>query len=157
LYCESEQLLLREAGPGDAGTLAAIDQQVSVRPLSKDGYQRICQSGAPATGLALVIECAGRICGFSLYTQVLDEGSISNIAVDPAYQGRGFGRQLLQRTLAVMQQAQLRRCLLEVRASNDTARALYESEGFTLDGMRRGYYSTLSGEREDALLMSRLL
>lgn len=157
MYCESEQLLLRDAGPGDAGYLAAIDQQVSVRPLSASGYQRVCDSGAPATGLALVAECDGQVCGFALYTRLLDEGSISNIAVAPAFQGRGFGRQLLQAILVLMRQADVRRCLLEVRASNTVARALYESEGFAFDGIRRGYYSTLSGDREDALLMSSLL
>lgn len=157
MSCESEQLLLRSAEPGDARTLAEIDRQVSVRPLSLEGYLRVCERGAPATGFALVAERAGRLCGFSLYTQVLDDGEISNIAVDPGCQGRGFGRQLLRRTLAIMQAAGASRCLLEVRASNDVALALYESEGFTLDGRRKGYYSTGSGEREDALLMSRQL
>ena len=143
--------------PGDAGCLARIDEQVSVRPLSEAGYLRVCERGAPATGLALVAEAAGRVCGFSLYTQVLDEGGISNIAVDPACQGCGLGRQLLQATLSVLREAGARRCLLEVRASNAIALALYESEGFTLDGKRSGYYSTRSGAREDALLMSRQL
>lgn len=157
MSCESEQLSLRAAQPGDAGRLAAIDEQLSMRPLSEVGYQRVCESGTPATGLALVVECGGQICGFSLYSRVLDEGSVNNIAVDRACQGRGIGRRLLRRTLAAMQQAGASRCLLEVRASNDAALSLYESEGFCLDGKRPGYYSTGSGAREDALLMSKLL
>jgi ribosomal-protein-alanine N-acetyltransferase len=41
--------------------------------------------------------------------------------------------------------------LLEVRASNEGARALYRGAGFTEDGLRRRYYSD---PEEDAVLMS---
>ena len=46
--------------------------------------------------------------------------------------------------------------ILEVRAGNTAARALYERMGFQTVGHRAEYYSTSQG-REDALLMSMLL
>lgn len=109
------------------------------------------------TGLGLVAECGGEVCGFVVYSQVLDEGSIINIAVAPACQGRGYGRRALAHALVLMGESGVSRCLLEVRESNHAARALYESEGFTLDGRRPAYYSTEQGAREDALLMSKQL
>jgi ribosomal-protein-alanine N-acetyltransferase len=45
---------------------------------------------------------------------------------------------------------------LEVRASNQSARALYESAGFNEMGLRRNYYPDASG-REDAVLMGKEL
>ena len=46
--------------------------------------------------------------------------------------------------------------ILEVRAGNTAARALYERMGFQTMGYRAKYYATSQG-REDALLMSMLL
>jgi [ribosomal protein S18]-alanine N-acetyltransferase len=68
------------------------------------------------------------------------EAEIHTIGVDPAFQGRGIGRALLRGLLAV---ADARRAtvFLEVRTDNDVARALYESEGFTVVGLRRHYYT----------------
>jgi ribosomal-protein-alanine N-acetyltransferase len=44
---------------------------------------------------------------------------------------------------------------LEVRQSNKIAQKLYRKLGFSLDGIRKGYYQGERGIREDALLMSR--
>ncbi len=45
---------------------------------------------------------------------------------------------------------------LEVRDSNQSARALYDSVGFNEIGVRRGYYPAASG-REDAVVMAKHL
>ena len=65
-------------------------------------------------------------------------------------------RALLLAALDRMSEAGLQRCMLEVRESNLAARALYENNGFIVDGVRPRYYRTDQGS-EDALLMSRRL
>lgn len=67
------------------------------------------------------------------------EAEIHTIGVDPAHQGRGIGRALLRGLLAAAD-ALHATVFLEVRTDNDPARALYESEGFTVVGLRRRYY-----------------
>jgi len=67
------------------------------------------------------------------------EAEIHTIGVDPAFQGRGIGRTLLRGLLGVAN-ALHATVFLEVRTDNDTARALYESEGFAVVGLRRRYY-----------------
>jgi ribosomal-protein-alanine N-acetyltransferase len=67
------------------------------------------------------------------------EAEIHTIGVDPAHQGRGIGRALLRALLAAAD-AQHATVFLEVRTDNDPARTLYESEGFTVVGLRRRYY-----------------
>jgi ribosomal-protein-alanine N-acetyltransferase len=153
----SDSLELRPAVVNDVSQLAAIDALLSPRPMSEAQYQGICEGGSLATGIGLVAGRGAQVCGFAVYAQVLDEGSIINIAVAPACQGLGYGRQLLARALVLLRENGAGRCLLEVRESNRAARALYESEGFTVDGRRSGYYSTEQGSREDALLMSKQL
>lgn len=67
------------------------------------------------------------------------EAEVRNIAVDPTHQGRGIGRALLRALLAVAD-ARHAVVFLEVRTDNTPARALYESAGFTVVGLRRRYY-----------------
>lgn len=67
------------------------------------------------------------------------EAEIHTIGVDPAYQHRGIGRALL-RGLLDAADALHATVFLEVRTDNEPARALYESEGFTVVGLRRRYY-----------------
>lgn len=91
-----------------------------------------------------------RIVGYGGYWQIDCEGHIVNLAVDPAYRARGYGRQILTYCLDLMARQNISRALLEVRQSNQPARALYESLGFVVVGQRRKYYTT-----EDALLMEK--
>ena len=81
---------------------------------------------------------------------VLDETDMMNVAVHPDFRRQGIARGLI---LALTEELKKRgsHCLtLEVRASNDPARALYESLGFALAGTRRNYYHN---PKEDALIL----
>ncbi|MCW2721419.1 ribosomal protein S18-alanine N-acetyltransferase [Pseudonocardia sp.] len=67
------------------------------------------------------------------------EAEVHTIGVDPVYQQRGIGRALLLGLLAVADDAHAT-VFLEVRTDNAAARALYESEGFSVVGLRKRYY-----------------
>ena len=90
---------------------------------------------------------------FAITQVVLDEATLFNIAVDPAYQRRGFGRALLEHLIRELERRDVLTLWLEVRASNTAAIALYESLGFNEATVRRNYYPTATG-REDALIMA---
>ena len=153
--------MLRGAEPRDAGDIATIDAAASAYPWSETQLTAACIDVSPASSNAfsehvLLLESAAETCGFAVYSLVLDEGSILNIALHPSQQGQGGARTLLQGVLALLRESGTQRCLLEVRASNIAARGLYDSAGFQLDGIRKNYYPTTNG-REDALLMSKSL
>lgn len=90
---------------------------------------------------------------FAITQVVLDEATLFNIAVDPAWQRRGFGRQLLEHLIRELEARDVLTFWLEVRASNKGAIALYESLGFNEATIRRNYYPTADG-REDAIIMA---
>lgn len=67
------------------------------------------------------------------------EYEVHTIGVDPAHQGRGIGRALLERMLAVAD-ADAAPVVLDVRTDNVPARTLYEAHGFEVVGLRPRYY-----------------
>ncbi|MDV6317126.1 ribosomal protein S18-alanine N-acetyltransferase [Idiomarina sp. HP20-50] len=93
----------------------------------------------------------GRVIGFTISQLIVDELTLHNIAVDPAYQGRGFGNFLIKDLLDYAKEKQ---CIvfLEVRASNLSAIRLYERNEFDTVGRRVNYYP-MEGGHEDALVM----
>ena len=100
--------------------------------------------------LWLVWEEDGQVLGYVGSQTVLDETDMMNVAVHPDFRRQGVARALI---LALTEELKNRgsHCLtLEVRASNDPARALYESLGFALAGTRRNYYHN---PKEDALIL----
>jgi ribosomal-protein-alanine N-acetyltransferase len=88
---------------------------------------------------------------YLVFWVVLDEMHILNLAVHPSKRRRGIARRLLSEGLAQARALGAELAWLEVRPSNNAARALYESFGFKEAGRRPGYYDDT---QEDALLLT---
>ena len=99
----------------------------------------------------LTAEAEGRIVGYVGLMYVLDEGYISNVAVDADWRRQGVADALIEELIRRSRALLLSFLTLEVRASNEAAIALYQKHGFRPVGRRRGYYEQ---PREDALLMT---
>ena len=83
----------------------------------------------------------------------VDTADLLNIAVDPAFRGRGIGRAMLRRLIGGARRRGMKELFLEVRPSNAAARQLYESESFRALSVRKHYYP----DGEDALVMVKKL
>ena len=90
---------------------------------------------------------AQALIGFLALQDLAGELEITQLAVKKAYQGQGLANQLME-FLADRPE----RIYLEVRASNQVARAHYEKHGFLPVGQRKNYYQN---PVEDAILMAR--
>lgn len=98
--------------------------------------------------------CEGdQILGFAICQYVLDEANLFNIAIDPTYQGKGFGETLLRQLIADLAEKNIATLWLEVRQSNP-AQKLYEKLGFNQVDIRKNYYPTTDGGRENAVIMA---
>lgn len=91
---------------------------------------------------------AGYFCG----QVILDEAEVHRIAVRPELRGKGYGQVLLQDFLNRVQETGVLTVLLEVRAGNVPAIGLYEKNGFSSIGVRRGYYQN---PKEDAQILQK--
>ncbi len=90
------------------------------------------------------------VCGFVCGRTCGEEAELFRIAVARGHRRQGAGERLLAHALGVLAGKGVRRCLLEVRAANQPALALYRKTGFVQIGRRRGYYSDPS---DDAIVM----
>lgn len=85
---------------------------------------------------------------------VADEIELVSIAVHPEYRRLGAGHYLLARMIAYGRRARVRSIYLDVRSSNEKAKALYKKLGFQTVGLRKRYYSD---NQEDALILRKNL
>ncbi len=141
----SQALAFRRMTASDVSVVTQIEIQVSPHPWRQSEFV-----DSHAKHSCLVATIGGIVVGYAIYHVVIDEAEILNIAIDPVYQGRGYGRQLLDHLIAIVS-AEAERFFLEVRISNDRAIQLYNSAGFVEVCLRKNYYQTDSGS-VDAIL-----
>lgn len=98
----------------------------------------------------LVCEMDGEVVAHCGAWFVIDQGTITNVAVLPAFRGCGIGKQLLQGMLDYCEREEITNISLEVRVSNEAAISLYEKQGFIKGPIRKNYYAD---NNEDAILM----
>ena len=91
-----------------------------------------------------------QVLGYVGSQTVLDESDMMNLAVDPAFRRRGIARALVLALIEELGKMGSRCLPLEVRASNESAQALYAQLGFESVGRRKNYYFN---PREDALIL----
>lgn len=107
-------------------------------------------------------DTAGKVAGFAVFSIVLDEAELLNIAINPDCQGQGLGRGLLMHGLGLLQGLGVEKCFLEVGINNGQAIALYEQCGFNRIAVRKGYYRHVLASlnkitTEDAIVMQLML
>ncbi|WP_342357727.1 ribosomal protein S18-alanine N-acetyltransferase [Nesterenkonia sp. YGD6] len=98
-------------------------------------------------------DAAGRLAGYAGMMCVLPLADVQTLAVAPEAQGHGLGTRLLRLLILAAREQSAEQILLEVRADNPGAQALYRREGFTHIHTRAQYYP----DGEDALIMQKPL
>lgn len=145
---DAPELKLRRMTLRDIDNVLVVERRAFTAPWSRQAFLTELLDNHFAR--YIVAEANHRIVGYAGVWLIVDEGHITNIAVDPDFRGIHLGESLLRALMAVCGANGGRRMTLEVRVSNDVAQNLYRKLGFTVAGMRRGYYTD---NREDALIM----
>lgn len=145
--------MLRRLAADDLAALVALETLAQPHPWSRPMLAGALV-GADTRVFGIVSQ--GRLVGHAIVARLPFEAELQALLVAPGHRRRGLAGELLG---AVIEQARCWECerlLLEVRAGNEGAIALYRRAGFAEDGRRRGYYPprVLGEGREDALLMS---
>jgi [ribosomal protein S18]-alanine N-acetyltransferase len=124
-----------------------IEQQSYPKPWSPGVFTTELAEAKAGRRVYLVAKIDGELVGYGGLMLVVDEGHVSNIAVDPRYRRRRIGARVLAELLWAARERECVAVSLEVRVSNTAARALYERFGFAAEGVRRKYYENVTHRR----------
>lgn len=100
--------------------------------------------------LWLVAVDGQQVAGYVGSQSVMGEADMMNIAVSSRYRRMGIAQELVQRLISALREREVHSLTLEVRASNEPAKALYSKLGFGQVGRRPNYYRN---PKEDALIL----
>jgi ribosomal-protein-alanine N-acetyltransferase len=132
------------------GAVLAIEQMVYAFPWTHGNFVDSLAAGHLAHVLRTV---DGSVVAYSVAMTGVQEMHLLNLTVSPPWQRRGLAIALLDALAAQCRRQGSDALWLEVRLSNERARAVYARYGFAEVGLRRGYYPAPAGRREDACVM----
>ena len=140
-------MILTQMNESHVAGVAALEKLCFNDPWSENS---IASELGNSLSLWLVALEDDHVIGYVGSQTVMGWTDMMNVAVHPDHRRRGVGRQLIEE-LILQLKAQGSECLtLEVRASNESAKALYFGLGFAEVGRRKNYYHN---PKEDALIL----
>lgn len=153
---------IRVSGVPDESALLAIDistwnPRVSPAPAREPGSVFFDHRTRPAD--VLVADRDGGVVGYVMLHQTIPLEShshvleVNGLAVDPAHQGQGLGRRLVGAAKREAGRRDARKLSLRVLSPNVSARRLYESCGFAVEGVLEAEF-VLQGQLVDDILMA---
>lgn len=114
-------------------------------------FERELTQNAMARYVVLRDAPGGSVVGFGGVWLMVDEAHVVTVAIVPSQRRRGFGGIIVHGLMSLAIEQQMALATLEVRVSNEPARALYQAYGFYEVGLRKRYYSD---NHEDAVIMT---
>ena len=137
----------------DLPQVLALEQASFTMPWTKNLFLSEFRSPSVSRLLvALEADAPTRtVAGFMVFWVVAGEMHILNLAVAPDLRRQSLARQLVLAGLRHAYSKGARRAFLEARLSNEPARKLYTSLGFSSTSLRRNYYEA---PVEDAVVMT---
>lgn len=148
---KSLSVIINKLTMADLDMVSLLEQQ-NPGPWSKN--QLLDELNQPLGWQWLAKDNNGNACGYILGRSVGDESEILRLAVAHEKRNQGIAQQLLNHAFSDLHEDGIINCHLEIRASNDIARRLYEKNGFKACGIRKNYYHD---PIEDGMVMTKLL
>lgn len=141
------EVVIRNMKEDDVRVVARIEKMSFSLPWSETSFLSEIHKPRSLPEVALLNET---IVAYICADYVGDEGHILTLAVHPDYRRRGIANVLVGHIIEQLRQRGCMFLYLEVRASNQIAKNLYQSFGFRIVGTRKNYYVA---PVEDAVIM----
>lgn len=139
--------MIRKMVLGDLSDIMIMENQLFSSPWTYDNYVFELTENPYSQYMVLDEQGSKGYLGLWFNDNALQ---ITTLGVDPMYQDKGYGKELLDYALHFATENKISTMTLEVRASNTKALHLYEKAGFHKVAVRKQYYTHPD---EDALLM----
>ncbi len=144
---QADRPRILRASQADLEEIMAIERASFTTPWSARSIAD--EIGRPWSIFRVLRDSRGQLCAYLNFWVVFDELHILNLATHPAHRRRGHARRLMEYLIEKAHDSAASEVVREVRRSNEAARRLYESLGFSAVGLRPGYYNDT---REDAII-----
>lgn len=145
---EPSDVSLRKMTLHDVDRVLHVEKRCFSTPWSRQAF--VTELVQNQFAYYMVAEYDNQIIGYAGVWLIIDEGHITNIAIDPDFRGMKLGETLLRTMAAHCMANGVQRMTLEVRVSNTVAQNLYKKLNFLSVGLRKGYYTD---NNEDAMIM----
>jgi ribosomal-protein-alanine N-acetyltransferase len=130
--------MIRKAKIDDIPALVKIEKQVFEQSLGESFlYDEFLLN---PFAHYFVYELDHKVVGYIGYRAIDDQSEMMNFCVDPIFQGKKIGSEILSYTIDYLKALGVKTILLEVRVSNEKAIKAYEKFGFKKSHMREKYY-----------------
>jgi len=146
-----DEIELGEYREGDILEILSIERESFPTPWSEAIFRN--ELASPLSSILIARTKQGQatcVAGYTVYWRVVDETHVHNIAVRKDLQRRGIASSLLMEVIERTRREGARWATLDVREGNLPARMLYQKMGFSVKGVRPGYYTDT---RENAVIM----
>jgi len=138
---------IRRMREEDVEKVAALEAQIFTKPWS---YKSFMDSLCLPNAIYVVALKNEEVLGYCGLYCILNEASITNVAVKEDVRNMGIGYGMMKELLYEAKHKGMEAATLEVRKSNEAAIHLYEQLGFENSGIRKDFYSE---PKEDAVIM----
>ncbi len=142
------EIIIREMEEKDLDRIMEVEKSAFTTPWSRDSF--LLEITKNQLAKYFIAEVEGIPVGYGGIWLILDEGHITNIAVDKDYKRLGIGEKILEALIDICKEFEIIAMTLEVRADNEPAKNLYKKYGFLEYGIRPNYYAD---DNQDAIVM----
>jgi ribosomal protein S18 acetylase RimI-like enzyme len=127
----SGKIEIREFSINDYDAAIELWQRVKGLEIAEgDDREGVAQFLARNQGLSRVATDGSAIVGIALCGHDGRRGHIYHLAVDPAYQGRGLGKRLLDESLGDLRRTGVKRVIIMVADDNPSGRQFWKRYGY---------------------------
>ena len=135
---------IRRMREEDLADVARLEKEIFSDPWSENAIRESMEQSQ-------TLLLSGVLVGYLIVYYVLEDGEIARIAVESDFRRNGVASRLMKELAFICADNGVNKLLLDVRESNESAKAFYKKKGFVLDGVRKNYYTNPT---ENAILMS---
>ena len=127
-----------------------LDYLANTKKVFSDAWDKnMLVSGMEKGGLrGFVYTENGKNLGYITYSFSFETADIECVFVEKEHRGKGIAKSLIEKAISDLKEKGVSKILLEVRSSNERAKALYKRAGFNEISKRKNYYDGI----EDALI-----
>ncbi len=144
------ELSVRPAASDEYGKLAALEMRVQPAPWSESAFAQEALKPYAHVWVLTDDETDERLVGYLVFWILDAEMHILNLGVEPESRRQGHARTLLSAAISKALREGVKRTTLEVRKSNAGAVHFYHALGYTIEHVRKRFYS----DGEDAYVMA---